>query len=299
MQILITGATGFIGHQLVQRLDEHQLTLLSRNVSRAKALLGTQHQYLGTLDSLDNLDDFDAVINLAGESVTNKRWSTKQKETLCQSRWLLTQTLVDKIKSSNSPPSVLINGSAIGIYGRQDDQRINEDFCHFHPEFSHKLCARWEEIALRAQSSTTRVCILRTGIVLGNGGALAKMLPPFKWGLGGRMANGHQGMSWIHIDDMVDGTLFLLNQQECEGIYNLTAPNPVSNQEFTQALASVLHMPAIFPMPGFIISLLFGEMGELFRYGQFVVPEKLQQQGFRFHHPELRKALENVIAQKK
>ena len=297
MEILITGATGFIGRHLIPKLAAHQLTLVSRDTEHAQHLLGQDHQYISDLDVFHNLDKFDAVINLAGEPVATKRWSPRQKKRICQSRWQLTEQLVDKLKSSASPPSVLISGSAIGIYGRQDQTPIDESFTDFHREFSHQLCAKWESLALAAQSAQTRVCLLRTGIVLGNDGALAKMLPPFRFGLGGPMASGEQGMSWIHIDDMVGGILHLLHHEDTRGLYNLTAPNPVSNRQFSAALGKALHRPAWMPMPTLMIKLMFGEMGDLFRFGQYVMPKRLLEAGYQFQYPSLDAALEQLLAE--
>ena len=297
MEILITGATGFIGRHLIPKLSEHQLTLVSRDTEHAQQLLGQDHQYISDLNVFHDFDKFDAVINLAGEPVVGKRWTPRQKKRICQSRWLLTQHLVDKINRSASPPALLISGSAIGVYGRQDQTPIDEDFTNFHHEFSHQLCAKWESLALAAQSAQTRVCLLRTGIVLGDDGALAKMLPPFRMGLGGPMASGDQGMSWIHIDDMVGGILYLLQEEDTRGIYNLTAPNPVSNRQFSAILAKTLHRPAWMPMPALMIKLMFGEMGDLFRFGQYVLPKRLLAAGYQFQYPNLDTALAELLGE--
>lgn len=297
MDILITGGSGLIGKALCNKLkQDHQLTVLTRQPQRAKARLGHNVRLVESLSQWQDLNDFDAVINLAGEPIADKRWSPSQKERICQSRWQITQTLVDLIKASSNPPKVLISGSAIGIYGRQDAQPIDETFTHFHHEFSHEVCEQWEAIANQA-SEQTRVCTLRTGIVLSHeGGALQKMLPPFKMGLGGKMASGYQYMSWIHIDDMVAAIRWLLSQDSLHGPFNLTSPHPVTNREFTRHLAMALRRPVLFPMPSVVLKLLFGEMSEILIYGQNVLPSKLLDSGFKFHYPELKHALPEITS---
>lgn len=304
MKILLTGASGLIGREIIKHaiIDKHEVTGLSRDITNAKKQLrkcygpqiNDKVEWLSDLSSLIHLDDFDAVINLAGEPIVEKRWSDAQKLVLQNSRWLITKQLADLINASNTPPKVFISGSAIGYYGRQDDTPIDEDFSDVHDEFSHQLCKRWEDIALSAQPAT-RVCLLRTGIVLSNkGGALEKMLLPFKMGLGGPIGDGRHYMSWIHIEDMARGVLYMLNNDSCSGPFNFTAPNAVSNKEFSKTLASVLHRPAIFPMPKKVLQIIMGEMSDLLTTGQNVIPAKLQSQGYQFMHPELRSALEDL-----
>ncbi|TMO54198.1 TIGR01777 family oxidoreductase [Pseudoalteromonas phenolica] len=297
MKILITGATGLIGSALCKLLFEtHELVVLTRDINKSKNLLPSSVAAIDNLEDI-NFDDLDAVINLAGEPIADKRWSAQQKQKIFQSRLSITEEIVKKINASDDPPKVFISGSAIGFYGRQPAENvITESYSSTYPEFSHQLCKQWEELALQAQCPDVRVCLLRTGIVLSNqGGALNKMLPPFKLGLGGRMASGKQMMSWIHIDDMVNAILFLLEDQESQGAFNLTAPEPVSNSAFTDILAKTLKRPALFPMPEFVLKLLFGEMSDLLIYGQNVIPEKLEQQGFAFKHRNLNTALNDIL----
>ncbi|GGY89552.1 MAG: uncharacterized protein PWP74_1226 [Shewanella sp.] len=296
MKILITGATGLVGTALVANLEtDHQLLIVSRNPLLARQKLGFHHQYLPSLDGLQHLNDIDAVINLAGEPIVGKRWSESQKQLICRSRWDITSRLSQLIKSSSNPPSCFISGSAIGYYGGQDDTLLDEDATP-QEEFSHYICAEWERRALAAQSNATRVCILRTGIVLAaKGGALAKMLPAFRVGLGGPIANGRQGMSWIHLADMVELILFLLEHTTAQGVYNATAPYPVSNAEFAHALGKALQRPAILPAPAFMLKLLFGEMAELLIEGQYVIPSRAMQAGFHFKFPKLEQALADLF----
>ncbi|MDP4536393.1 TIGR01777 family oxidoreductase [Alkalimonas collagenimarina] len=293
MNILITGGTGLIGQALVKRLrSEHEFTVLSRSAEKVKSLFGHDIVCCESLDKID-ISRYDAVINLAGEPIADKRWTDKQKKRICHSRWDLTEQLSAKIQQANPAPKVLISGSAIGFYGRQDANRIDESHTDFYPEFSHDICARWENLAQRAASQTTRVCLLRTGIVLAkNGGALKKMLPPFKLGLGGKIGDGQQYMSWIHIDDMVTLIDFLLCHSELSGPINATAPRAVNNSAFTEALAARLKKPARLPMPAFMARVLFGEMADLLLYGQNVYPQKLLQAGFEFQFSDIKSALQ-------
>lgn len=292
MNILITGATGLIGRALVAHWqDQHQLHILSRSVDKAKALLAINANYYQSLDDID-LNAIDAVINLAGEPIADKRWTESQKTKICQSRWLLTEALAEKIQRCTTPPKVLISGSAIGFYGRQGSDVITEQYSSFYPEFSHDICARWENLAQRAAGTNTRVCLLRTGIVLSSsGGALAKMVPLFKYGLGGPIGNGQQFMSWIHIDDMVGLIDFLLHRDDLSGAFNATAPRPVTNKQFSQLLASRFGKKAPFTVPAFMLRLAFGEMADLVLFGQNVHPKRLLNSGFHFHYTQLKDAL--------
>lgn len=293
MRILITGGTGLIGSNLIPKLKPNDITVVTRNVSQAELILGHKVTLISSLDEFKNLDNFHVVINLAGEPIINKRWSDEQKKVIEHSRWDITEKLISLMKASNDPPSLFVNGSAIGYYGRQGDEIIDEDFDSPNDEFSHQLCERWEFLARKAESEHTRVCIIRTGIVITRrGGALMKMVPPFKFGLGGPMGSGKQYMSWIHLEDMLDGLIHIIDNIECKGVYNFTAPNPVTNAEFSKTLASVLHRPSLLPMPSFALRVIMGEAADLLLYGQRVIPKRLQESGYQFHYPELEHALE-------
>lgn len=292
MNILITGGTGLIGSALTQLWQaEHTIWILSR----AKRQIDSENlKYITSLQQLD-FNKLDAIVNLAGEPIANKRWTERQKTRICESRWQLTEELSQLIRLADTPPHTFISGSAIGFYGRQGDQEISEDYQAFFPEFSHDICARWENLAMQASSPTTRVCLLRTGIVLAEkGGALKKMLPPFKLGLGGVIGSGEQYMSWIHLEDMVALIDFILRQQELHGPINAVAPKAVTNKVFTEQLAKRLNRPALLPMPAVMAKLLFGEMSEILLYGQRVVPKKLQDAGFQFRYPQLGSALASL-----
>jgi uncharacterized protein len=292
MNILITGATGLIGSALVQHWQgQHQLHIHSRNVDKARQQLQLEANYQSSLDSFD-FNQLDAIINLAGEPIADKRWTESQKQKICQSRWQLTETIAEKIQHCTTPPKVLINGSAIGFYGRQGSTVVTEEYNSFYPEFSHDICARWENLAQRAASPHTRVCLLRTGIVLSSkGGALAKMLPLFKLGLGGPIGDGQQFMSWIHLEDMVALIDFLLQRDDLAGAFNATAPRPVSNKQFSQLLAERFAKKAPLTVPAFMLRLVFGEMADLLLFGQNVQPKRLVDSGFKFSYPQLKDAL--------
>ncbi len=288
--LLVSGGTGLIGRHLIKKLmPKYKITVISRHPERAKKLLGSNVSAL-CLDELSDVSEYQAIINLAGEPIADKRWTDHQKQVICDSRWDITQRLVDLINIAKNKPEVFISGSAIGIYGRQGDAPINEGFTNFHDEFSHQICAKWEKIAQQAQ---TRVCISRTGIVLEeDGGALAKMLMPFRLGLGGPISSGKQYMSWIHIDDMVKALIFLLTNDKCVGPYNLTSPNPNTNEFFSRRLARRLDRPCMFRIPAFVIKALMGESSDLVLYGQKVLPERLVSAGYNFAYPTLEDALD-------
>lgn len=296
MKILVTGGTGLIGGHLVPRLQElgHQVTVLTRRPDNAREKLNDRVTLWDTLEDKQNLDGIDAVINLAGEPIADKRWTTEQKDRLCQSRWRITQKLADLINASEMPPSVLISGSAVGYYGDLGEVVVTEEEPP-HNEFTHKLCARWEQIACEAQSDKTRVCLLRTGVVLApKGGILGKMIPPFRLGLGGPIGNGRQYLAWIHIDDMVNAILWLLDN-DLRGPFNMVSPYPVHNEQFAHALGHALQRPAILRVPATVIRLLMGESSVLVLGGQRALPKRLEAAGFSFRWYDLEEALADIM----
>ena len=301
MRILITGATGFIGHQLVTTLGKsHSLCVLTRDKPSAEHRLGPRIEQFLTLDEIDSLDGFDAIINLAGEPIAARRWSTQQKRRICESRWQLTEALLERLRHCCNPPQTWINASAIGFYGRQGAQPITEQDPRVHPVFTHEVCRRWEELAQEAADYGCRVCILRIGMVLGReGGALAKMLPAYRLGAGGPIGDGQQQISWILLDDLVAIIAFLLEQTNCQGIYHGTSPHAVSQQEFARLLAQTLGKPHGLRTPGWLLRLLLGEMADLLLYGQNVVPQRLLDAGFHFRHPDLAPALRHLFKESK
>lgn len=299
MHYLITGGTGLIGEALICKLlaRKSTVTVLTRNINKAEKLFPISVTLIDQL-LIDHIEHCDVVINLAGEAIADKRWTTKQKNEICQSRWKITALIAELIKQAKNPPSLLLSGSAIGFYGRQPNQVIDETFTQPHKEFTHDVCQQWEKIAFQAESRQTRVAVLRTGIVLAgvhDGGALAKMYLPFKLGLGGKVSTGEQMMSWIHIEDMVNAILFIIENNNLNGAINMTAPNPVSNEIFSKALAKQLHRPCIFTTPAWVFKLLLGEMSDLLLYGQHVVPAQLLSAGFVFKHKTVNEAFANLI----
>jgi uncharacterized protein (TIGR01777 family) len=296
MKILITGGTGLIGLAFINRFSEHEFTVLTRTALTAKQLLPSSVKLIDSLDNLQNLDAFDAVINLVGEPIINKRWTDKQKEIICQSRWVITQQLVDLFANSQKPPQVFLSGSAIGVYGNRGDTALNESSSVTANDFPTSLCLRWEEIAKKAEPHT-RVILLRTGIVLAaNGGALAKMILPFKLFLGGRLSHGNQYMSWIHYQDHINAMHYLLAEDAISGAVNLVAPEAEKNIGFTQKLAKALKRKAIFPMPKVVLQLILGESSCLLLDSQKIAPQKLLEAGYRFSYPSLSLAFENLLA---
>lgn len=296
MQILITGGTGLIGRHLIPRLLElgHQITVVTRTPDKARQILDSRVTIWKGLEDQHNLNGIEAVINLAGEPIADKRWTAEQKERLCQSRWVITQKLVDLIRASDTPPAVLISGSAAGYYGDLGELVVTEEEPP-HNEFTHKLCAQWENIASSAQSDRTRVCLLRTGVVLAPaGGILAKMVPPFRLGLGGPIGNGRQYLAWIHIDDMVNGIIWLLDN-DLHGPFNMVSPYPVRNEQFAHALGHALNRPAIVRVPATAMRLLMGESSVLVLGGQRALPKRLEAAGFAFRWYDLEEALADVL----
>ncbi len=295
--ILITGGTGFIGQLLCHELHSlgHSVTVLSRRgdseVQSLCGRVGIIHQ----LSELPGLPRIDAVFNLAGEGIAEKRWTQHRKQQLWDSRVTLTDELVRQLKRCDALPEVLISGSAVGYYGDQGPRDVTEE-TEPRDEFTHRLCSAWEDAAM-SLGDETRVCLSRTGLVVGGGGGfLQQMLPLFRLGLGGRLGNGQQYMPWIHRHDMVHGLIHLLETPQLSGAFNLTAPAPVTNAEFTQALARALHRPARLPVPPFALKLALGEMARLLLTGQKARPERLMESGYRFRYNGVDEALQEAVA---
>lgn len=297
MKILITGGTGFIGKQLCRFLldKNHTLTVLSRNPIKVPLLCGESVQAIDKIDQLTSSDSFDAIINLAGEGIADARWTETRKQILLDSRINTTKQLIAYIERADKKPEVLISGSAVGYYGNQGSEILNEKSTP-REEFSHQLCAEWEAAALKAEKISVRVCIIRTGLVIGNdGGFLQRLLLPFKLGLGGPMSDGKQWMSWIHRTDFIAIIDTLLELKILQGIFNGTSPEPVTNAEFSQTLGKVLNRPAFLPVPAFVLKILLGEMAELLLGGQRVLPVQIEKTGFKFQFKTLEQALSDVV----
>ncbi|TVQ73337.1 MAG: TIGR01777 family protein [Oceanospirillales bacterium] len=288
MRILVSGGSGFIGQALEKTLTSRgdQVVIWSRQSS-------SKTNWVKQLNDIK--EPIDAVINLAGAGIVDKRWSPERKQLLRDSRIQTTKTLVEWIAKQEHKPQSLISGSAIGYYGSHSTGELDENAAPIKG-FTHQLCADWEAEALKAEALGVRVCLIRTGVVLGaKEGALKKMLPPFKFGLGGPIASGKQWMSWIHIDDEVAAICWLLDHPELSGPFNLTAPEPVTNEVFSKTLGKALHRPAFFRVPAITMKLMLGEASELLLEGQCVKPVALTESGFSFTYPKLESALKDLV----
>ncbi|GLT16757.1 epimerase [Vibrio zhanjiangensis] len=300
MRVLLTGGTGFIGKELLKYFTTYEVTLLTRSPLKAKEMVSHADMgnitYLSDLNKLSDLNEFDAVVNLAGEPIADKRWTKKQKEIICHSRWKITETIVELIHASTSPPSVFISGSAVGYYGDQQEHPFDEGLHTHQQNFPHQVCAKWEEIANRARSDSTRVCILRTGVVLGvEGGALKKMMLPYKLGLGGAIGSGDQYIPWIHLLDMVRGIIYLLTTEHAYGEFNLCAPHPVTNKHFSQTLAKLLKKPHLLSTPKWLLKIAMGESAVLLFDSLRAKPKKLTELGFHFSYSRIEPAMKNLL----
>ena len=301
MKLLLNGCTGFIGKELIKKLkaEDYSLIVLSRNPDKNKPLEDKNIEVL-YWDSLNPLpisllEESNAVINLAGEPIVNKRWSNHQKKLLKESRINTTKNLVKAISMSSKKPAVLINASAVGYYGNIEDEIVTET-SKKGIGFLANLCEQWEKEALQAESFGVRVVILRTGIVLEKGGgALSKMLLPFKLFTGGPLGSGKQWFPWIHRDDVINIILYSLQNKDTTGPLNVTAPNPVTMNNFCKTLGHVLSRPSWMPVPALALKLLLGEMSELLLNGQNVIPERALQLGYKFKYPLLEDTLRKML----
>ncbi len=295
MRLVVAGGTGFIGSALCVRLMElgHSLTLLSRTRSPGPILpnkdwITWQPGSPGPWE--EAIDGVDGVINLAGEPIA-RRWTESQKEKILASRVDSTRDLVTAIGKAKERPKFLINSSAIGYYGPRGDEPITEDTGP-GSDFLSRVCVVWEEEAKRAKAFGVRVILLRTGVVLGKGGgALAKMVPPFKLFIGGPLGTGRQWMSWIQLEDEIGLLVHLIQNSEVMGPINATAPGQVTMKEFCQTLGKVLRRPSWAPVPSFALRVLMGEMADMLLTGQRVLPGKAQDSGYAFKYPNLLEAL--------
>ncbi|MDY7117408.1 TIGR01777 family oxidoreductase [Halomonas sp. SSL-5] len=300
MRVLITGGSGFVGQRLCQRLVEagHRVQVVSRDPAAARGRLPEAVDVRrSALDFVDSPPE--ALVNLAGESIAAKRWSDDQKEKLLDSRLNATRELVglcEQLQQTGARlPRALVSASAMGYYGDQGDREVTEETPP-HDEFAHRLCRRWEEAAQEVEAFGVRVARLRIGLVLDQGGgSLAKMLPPFKLGLGGRFGSGKQFMPWVHREDLVRAILFLLERDDLKGPFNGSAPHPVTNAEFTRTLAKALGRPALFPVPAIALETAFGEMARLLLTGADMRPKRLQEAGFEFRFERLEAALADIL----
>jgi uncharacterized protein len=302
MRVAVTGATGMIGGTLVRALVARgdEVTALSRNADRASATLGVPAQTWGDPKAeqppLDALRGRDAVVHLLGEVIA-QRWSDEVKREIRESRVLSTRNLVAALGElePGERPRVLVSGSGAGWYGHRGDERLDESTPEPGDDFLAQLSADWEAEARTAEALGVRVVLNRTGVVLSeSGGALEKMLPFFKAGIGGPVAGGRQYVPWVHVDDVVGATMFSLEHEEASGPVNVTAPEPVTNKELSKTLGRVLSRPAFAPVPALAVKTLYGEMAEIVITGQRAVPRRLTELGYVFKQPELEPALRDA-----
>ncbi len=298
MKILVSGASGLVGTKLTAALTGagYQVGRLVRDRSRAAGSDVVWNPAAGQLEP-SALADCDAVINLAGESIASGRWSEKKKEQILQSRVAGTRTIATALAAIADRPRTLINASAIGFYGDRGDEILSETSSIGSGDFLSGVCRDWENATEPAVKAGVRVVLERFGVILSaQGGALKKMLLPFRLGLGGKIGSGQQYMSWVAIDDVVGATLFCIGSPSLHGPVNVVAPQPVTNAEYTKTLGRVLRRPTIFPMPAIIARAAFGQMAdELLLSSQRVEPVKLLDSGYVFKYPNLEPALVHVL----
>lgn len=286
MKILVTGATGFVGSKLTKKLSDigYEFNILTRSPKDLNHF---------SWDDLDRaFEGVGAVIHLAGESIAEGRWSEKRKQRILSSRVETTKKLVDYINEHPTKIHTFVSTSAIGIYGDRGEEEISEA-SEVADDYLANVCKSWEA---PLSDLSIRKVILRVGIVLGkDGGALQKMLPPFKMGVGGRLGSGKQYMSWIHIDDLVELYLKSVQNTSYECIINAVSPNPLTNIEFTKALGRALKRPVVFPVPSLALKLAFGDMSQILLEGQRVFPERAKELGFKFAFKDLDECLKDLV----
>ncbi|AOX01573.1 TIGR01777 family protein [Moorena producens PAL-8-15-08-1] len=300
MKVAITGATGFVGRRLVERLQEegHQPLILTRDSAKARK----QFPNLETItytptesgDWQNAIAGCDGVVNLAGAPIAEERWTPARKQEILNSRQLGTQKIVEAIALADPKPTVLVNASAIGYYGTSETVTFDET-SPAGDDFLAEVCQAWEGEAQKVKEADVRLVILRIGIVLGNGGALAKMIPPFQMFAGGPIGSGRQWFSWIHRDDLVNLIIAGLTRPDMEGIFNATAPNPVLMSELCKAIGDVLNRPSWLPVPSVALEALLGEGATVVLEGQQVLPKRSTSYGWEYQYPTVKQALVDIL----
>lgn len=298
MKILITGASGLIGKALQTSFKEkgYEMLLGSRGEPKDERHIKWNPDTGFSAEDLPRLEGLDTVIHLAGENISGLRWTEEKKKAIRDSRVFGTRSMIETFDKLKQKPKVFISGSAIGFYGDRGNDEMNES-SSAGKTFLSEISKEWEAESRRAEDMGIRTVLLRTGIVLSkDGGALATMMTPFKLGIGGVIGSGEQWMSWISLDDVVRIINFVLENEDFRGAINVTAPNPVTNKEFTKTLGSVLYRPTFLPLPEFAVHMVFGEMGDaLLLDSTRVVPKRLLDAGFEFKYPNLKDALEHAV----
>lgn len=301
MRIVITGGTGLIGSAVAHEMGGagHEVVILSRDLSKVKKLPPSTRavQWDGRTGAgwSSLLDGDTAIVHLAGESIAAGRWTESRKRRIRESRVESGRAVLEAIRQAKEKPKTLLQGSAVGFYGPHGDEVITEG----HPpgsDFLADVCVDWEASTADAEALGVRRALLRTGIVLsGDGGALPKMSLPFKLGAGGPLGGGRQWLPWIHLADEVGAIRFLLERDDARGPFNLSAPQPLTNRDFSRALGKALHRPSLAPAPGFALRLVLGEMADMLLNGQRAVPQRLLEMGYVFRFPEALQALRNLF----
>ncbi len=305
MKVAITGATGFVGTRLVEQLHTqgHSVVVLTRNPEKAKRIfpnsaypnlevVGYTPTESGTWQQ--SVTGCEGVVNLAGTPIAEERWTPQRKQDILESRVKTTKKLVEAIQAAEPKPSVLVSTSAVGYYGTSETTSFDET-SQPGDDFLAQVCQQWESKAEAVKDSGTRLAIIRVGIVLGMGGALAKMLTPFKLFAGGPLGTGQQWFSWIHRDDLVQLILFCLTHPEVEGVVNGTAPNPVRMSQLCQTLGTVMNRPSWLPVPSFALEALLGDGAKVVLEGQQVLPKRTLSYNFDYQYPTLKPALEEIL----
>ncbi|PMB10028.1 TIGR01777 family protein [Fischerella thermalis CCMEE 5273] len=305
MKVAISGATGFVGSRLVEQLhkDGHRVLVLTRNIAHAQKVFPKKAfsnveivAYTPTVSGTwqEAIASCDGVVNLTGEPIGEGRWTPERKQEILNSRKLTTQKIVEAIAKADPQPSVLVNASAIGYYGTSETATFDETSPSGN-DFLAQVCQAWEAEATKVTQAGVRLVILRFGIVLGLGGALGKMITPFKLFAGGPIGSGKQWFSWIHIDDLVNLIIQALTKPEMSGVYNATDPHPVRMSELSTTMGKVMHRPSWLPVPDFAIEALLGEGAVVVLEGQQVLPKRTLESGFEFQYPDLQPALETIL----
>ena len=296
MKILITGSHGLVGKALISELvkDGHEIVSLVRHKSEGASEI-EWHPNQGSIDS-ERVSGFDVVVHLAGESIASGRWTDEKKRKIRESRVDGTTLLSRALAQSSKAPATFISASAIGYYGNRADELLNEKSAPGN-DFLAEVCVAWERATGEAEARGVRTVHTRFGIILDQeGGALAKMLTPFRMGVGGRIGDGKQWMSWIALVDIIKGLKFVIENESIAGPVNFVAPNPVTNGEFTKSLGDAISRPTLFPMPSFAVRLAFGEMADaLLLSSAKVEPKRLQESGYRFEFEDLQPALAAIL----
>lgn len=296
MKVLITGASGLVGKALQASFREKGYEMLLASRSEPSDNEHIQWDAEKGFSDPERLEGIDAVVHLAGESISGLRWTDEKKKAIRDSRVLGTRSVVDAISRLKERPRVLVSASAVGFYGERGDEELTES-SSAGDEFLSHVAKEWESEARRAEDAGIRTVLLRSGIVLSkDGGALGTMLTPFKLGVGGVIGSGKQWMSWISLDDEVRIINFAIENENLRGAVNAVSPNPVTNHDFTKTLGDVLYRPTILPLPEFAVSMIFGEMGDaLLLSSTKVQPKRLLDAGFDFEYPDLKPAIEHAV----